>query len=161
MVLGTETVAVRIPWGRTSPAWHGGAVTVSDDLRARREAVVLEHMQAENEHRWDDVMATFAPGRARYELISSGEVFAGEPEIREYWRRGRALVPDQRNELIALHHGDDSVIVEFWLRGTVTGGPTPRPFEARMTAFFDFENDGIVCERVYWDRQTIADQLRD
>ena len=28
-----------------------------------------------------------------------------------------------------------------------------------MTAIFLFEEEQIVCERVYWDRQTIARQL--
>ncbi|MFQ5558139.1 MAG: ester cyclase [Acidimicrobiales bacterium] len=135
---------------------------MGDDVRGRREAVVYQHMEAENEHRWDDVMATFAPGRARYELIASGEVFEGEEEVREYWRSGRAMIPDQRNELIALHHADDAVITEFWLRGTHSGGPRPsgRSFEARMVAVFEFEGERIVCERVYWDRETIVGQLQ-
>ena len=135
---------------------------VDADLRTRREAVVREHMVAENEHRWADALATFAPGRARYELIASGEVFDGEEEVLDYWRSGRLVIPDQRNELIALHHADDAVIIEFWLRGTHTGGgrPTNRPFEARMVAVFEFEGDRIVCERAYWDRETITRQLR-
>lgn len=118
-------------------------------------------MDAENEHRWDDVMATFKPGRARYELIASGLVFEGEEAVREYWRRGREAVPDQTNELIALHHGDDAVIVEFWLRGTNTGGPNPtnRSFEAQLAAVFEFDGDEIVNERAYWDRATIEAQL--
>ena len=133
-----------------------------NDLRARREAAVREHMVAENEHRWDDVFATFAPGRARYELIASGEVFEGEAEVRDYWSSGRNIIPDQRNELIALHHADDAVVVEFWLRGTHTGGGSPsgKAFEARVIAVFEFEADRIVCERAYWDRETITRQLR-
>ncbi len=133
-----------------------------ENPRARREAVVTEHMVAENEHRWDDVLATFAPGRARYELIASGEIFEGEDEVRDYWLRGRNIIPDQRNELIEMHHADDAVVVEFWLRGTHTGGgnPSGRSFEARMVAVFEFVGDQIVCERAYWDRETITRQLR-
>ena len=33
-------------------------MSADTDLRASREAVVREHMLAENEHRWDDVLAT-------------------------------------------------------------------------------------------------------
>ncbi len=132
-----------------------------DDLRARREAVVREHMIAENEHRWDDVMATFAPGRARYELIATGEVHEGEEAVYGYWRESRRRIPDQRNELVALHHADDAVVVEFRLRGTHTGGrnPTGRTFDVQMIAVFEFEGDRIVCERAYWDRRSVADQL--
>jgi steroid delta-isomerase-like uncharacterized protein len=76
----------------------------------------------------------------------------------------RTAFPDQRNELIALHHADDAVIVEFWLRGTHHGSfrglpATGRTFECRMTAFFLFEDDRLVCERVYFDAGTILRQL--
>ena len=64
---------------------------------------------------------------------------------------------DQRNEVIALHHTDDAVVVEFWLRGTPKG--FTHGVECRMTAFFDFDDDRITNERVYWDRETIARQL--
>ena len=82
-----------------------------------------------------------------------------DPTFPAYYTNSRALVPDQRNELIALHHTDDAVIVEFWLRGTPRG--QSNTFECRMTAFFVFDDgDAITCERVYWDRQTITDQLK-
>jgi ketosteroid isomerase-like protein len=126
---------------------------IDADERARREAIVREHMGSENEKRFDDTMATFT--HPRYELIATGDVFDGKEAVAEYFRASRALVPDQRNELIALHHADDAVIVEFWLRGTPVGAT---PFECRMTAFFFFagQGGGIVCERVYWDRLSIA-----
>ena len=86
--------------------------------------------------------------------------------MRTYYRASRQLVPDQRNELIALHHADDAAIVEFWLRGTYHGStdeapPNGRTFECRMCAIFEFEagSDGIVSERVYWDQHTIRAQL--
>lgn len=131
---------------------------ISDELRERREQVVLEHMRSENEHRFDDTIATFA--HPRYELIASGEVHDGEHAVREYYRAGRALVPDQRNELIAMYHSNAGVGIEMWLRGTPQGpGLTGRGFEIRMAAFFDFEDDKIVAERAYWDRQSIRDQV--
>ena len=76
----------------------------------------------------------------------------------------RAPFPDQRNELIALHHADDAVIVEFWLLGTHLGplgdlAPTGRSFRARMAAFFVFEGDGLVCERVYFNPGDVLGQL--
>lgn len=135
-------------------------MAVDPELQQRREQVVLAHMRSENEHRFDDTIATFA--HPRYELIASGEVHDGEAAVREYYRAGRALVPDQSNELIAMYHSDDGVAIEMWLRGTprrdeVDGA---RSFEIRMSAFFDFEGDKIVCERAYWDRQSVVDQLR-
>jgi len=134
-------------------------MTVDPDLQQRREQVILEHMRSENEHRFDDTIATFA--QPRYELIASGEVFDGEDAVREYYRAGRALVPDQSNELIAMYHSDGGVAIEMWLRGTPRRDDVPdaRSFEIRMSAFFDFDGDRIVCERAYWDRQSIVEQV--
>jgi steroid delta-isomerase-like uncharacterized protein len=134
------------------------------DLRAARELIVREHMDSENRHEFDDTIATFA--HPRYEIIPTGQVFDGEEQVREYFRLTRTAFPDQRNELIELHHADDAVIVEFTLRGTHTGPygevpPTGREFTCRVAAFFVFEQGGdhITCERVYFDAATIATQL--
>jgi ketosteroid isomerase-like protein len=131
-------------------------VPPTTSTRQQREDVLRAHMESENEQRFDDTIATFA--HPRYELVATGEVFDGEAAVRGYYRTSRARVPDQRNEVIAVHHTDDAVIVEFWLRGTPAGGTAT--FECRMTALFVFDDsDRITCERVYWDRQTIAAQL--
>jgi steroid delta-isomerase-like uncharacterized protein len=131
-------------------------------LRAHREEVVREHMESENVHRFDRTMATFA--HPRYELIATGQVHDGEAEVAKYFLDSRTAFPDQRNELIAMHHADDAVITEFWLLGTHKGqlgdlAPTGREFRCRMTAFFVFEGKGLVCERVYFDSATILRQL--
>jgi rhodanese-related sulfurtransferase len=134
------------------------------DLRARREATVREHMAAENRRDVDATIATFA--HPRYELVGTGHVFDGEAEVREYFRRSRTPFPDQRNELVALHHGDDAIVVELDLLGTHLGplgdhAPTGRTFRARMAAVFAFApaEDRISCERVYFDPDTILRQL--
>lgn len=133
------------------------------DLRERREAIVREHMESENSHEFDVTLATFGD-RPRYEIVATGEVYDGEEEVNRYYQETRAAFPDQRNELIALHHSDDAVVVEFWLRGTHKGEfrgvpPTGKSFECRMAAFFLFEDERLVCERVYFDAATILAQL--
>ena len=130
--------------------------------REARERVVREHMASENEHDFDTTIATF--DHPRYELVATGDVYDGEEEVRAYFAETRRAFPDQRNEVIALHHADDGVIVEFDLLGTHLGPlrslpPTGRAFRCRMTAFFLFEGDGIACERVYFDQNTILRQL--
>ena len=84
--------------------------------------------------------------------------------MQAYFRESRSAFPDQRNELIALRHADDAVIVEFWLLGTHRGPllgmePTGRTFRCRMTAFFLFDGPRLICERVYFDSATILRQL--
>jgi steroid delta-isomerase-like uncharacterized protein len=137
-------------------------VTVAAELREARERLVREHMESENRHEFDVTMETF--DHPRYEIIATGAVHDGEEEVRAYFTQTRAAFPDQRNELIALHHADDAVIAEFWLRGTHEGElmgfqPTGRAFECRCAAFFLFEADRLVCERVYFDTATILRQL--
>ncbi len=132
--------------------------------REHREAVVRRHMEAENVHDFDAVIATF--GHPRYELIGTDRVHDGEEAVREYFRQTRTAFPDQRNELIALHHADDAVIAEFFLLGTHEGAlgglePTHRSFKTRMCAFFLFDGDDLVCERVYFDSSSIRRQLTE
>ena len=135
---------------------------VDAGLRERRERLVRDHMDAENRLDFDAALASFA--RPRYELIGLGRTYDGPEAVAEYFRTSREPFPDQRNELIALRHADDAVIVEFWLMGTHRGplldlAPTGRAFRVRVAAFFVFEDEGLVCERVYFDPGAILSQL--
>ena len=125
-------------------------------LRERRMAVVRDHMEAENRQDFDAVIATFQ--RPRYELMASGHVFDGDEEVRRYFAQSRATFPDQRNENVVLHSADDLVIAEFDLLGT--HADTGQPFRSRMVALFFFNSEGIVCERVYFDRASIDERVR-
>ena len=113
-----------------------------------------EHMESENRHEFDVTMETF--DHPRYELIATGDVFDGERRSPRYFEETRTAFPDQRNELIALHHADDAVIVEAI--STAPTWPAPRPAADRaqvrdaFCALFVFEEDRLVCERVYFDR---------
>jgi steroid delta-isomerase-like uncharacterized protein len=124
-------------------------------LQEKQLAVVREHMEAENRHDFDAVIATFA--HPRYELMASGHVFDGEDEVRRYFAQSRSTFPDQRNENATLHSAENVVIAEFDLLGTHHA--TGQTFRSRMVALFFFEGEGIVCERVYFDRASIEGQL--
>lgn len=131
-------------------------------LRERREAVVREHMESENVHAFDRTLATFH--HPRYEIVPTGDVYDGASEVSAYFAESRAAFPDQRNALIAMHHADDAIVVEFDLMGTHRGPfrglpPTGRAFTCRTLAIFEFEGERIRCERVYFDSATILRQL--
>jgi steroid delta-isomerase-like uncharacterized protein len=131
-------------------------------LRRKREAIVKEHMDSENRHEFDATLETFH--HPRYELIGTGDVYDGPEEVAGYFEETRRAFPDQRNEVLALHHADDGVLVEAVIRGTHEGPlrglpPTGREFEVRILAFFVFEDDKLVCERVYFDQSTVLRQL--
>lgn len=136
---------------------------VSKEVRERREALVIEHMETENRHEFDLTLETFE--HPRYEIIPTGDVFDGTEEVARYYEETRTAFPDQRNELIKMFHADDAVIIEAKLYGTHLGEfrgipPTGKKFEMRFVAIFDFEGDlDLVCERVYFDSATVLGQL--
>lgn len=137
---------------------------LSEETRSAREAIVRRHMEAENVHDYAEAIATFR--HPRYEIIATGQVFDGLAEVQNYFKDSRTAFPDQRNELIALHHADDVVVSEFWLLGTHRGpllgiAPTDKSFRCRMVALFVFEGSDLVCERVYFDSATILRQLTE
>ena len=134
----------------------------TDAMRKKREEIVRDHMESENRHEFDVTLETFE--HPRYELVATGEVHDGTDEVSAYFEETRRAFPDQRNELRALHHADDGVLVEAIIRGTHRGPlrslpPTGREFELPIVSFFVFEEDRLVCERVYFDQLTVLEQL--
>lgn len=138
------------------------------DLADRRIETVRRHMALEVTHDWDGVIATFE--HPRYEMYGSGVVFDGEAAVRGYFAASRTPFPDQGNEIIAIAHAGDTVLVEFWLTGTHLGPlrlggrtvePTGRGFRVRMAATFEFApgSDRIVCERPYFDQGAVVRAL--
>jgi steroid delta-isomerase-like uncharacterized protein len=132
------------------------------DLRKKREEIVVEHMESENRHEFDVTLDTF--DHPRYEIIPTGDVYDGPEEVMAYFEETRRAFPDQRNELLEMHHADDAVIVEATLRGTHDGPlrglqPTGKSFEMDFVAIFVFEEDRLVCERVYFNPGTILEAL--
>lgn len=138
------------------------------DLAEARLKTVRDHMALETVHDWDAVIATFE--HPRYEMYGSGNVFDGEAAVRGYFAASRTPFPDQGNEIIAISHADDTVLVEFWLTGTHSGPlrvkgqviePTGKAFRVRMAASFEFApgSDKIVCERPYFDQGAVLRAL--
>lgn len=131
-------------------------------LRRKREEIVREHMDSENRQEFDATLDTFE--HPRYELIGTGEVYDGTEEVERYFAQTRRAFPDQRNELLALHHADDAVLVEAVVRGTHRGPlgslpPTGREFQLPILSIFLFDDDKLIGERVYFDQTTVLRQL--
>ncbi|MDO8422125.1 MAG: nuclear transport factor 2 family protein [Parvibaculum sp.] len=138
------------------------------DLAERRLQTVRDHMALECVNDWDAVIATFE--HPRYEMYGNGAVFDGEVAVRGYFAASRTPFPDQSNEIIALAHIDNTVLVEFWLMGTHLGPlklpqgvvePTGKSFRIRMAATFEFPDgsDKIICERPYFDQGAVIRAL--
>ena len=139
------------------------------DLAERRLKTVYDHMALECVCDWDAVIATFE--HPRYEMYGAGQVFDGEEQVRGYFAASRTPFPDQANEIIAIAHGGDTVLVEFFLTGTHLGPlnlgkgrvaePTGKTFKVRMAATFEFPpgGDKVICERPYYDQGAVLREL--
>jgi steroid delta-isomerase-like uncharacterized protein len=133
---------------------------LKESLRERREAIVLEHVAAENRHDIEATLATFA--RPRYEV--NGVESDGEAAVRDLLHELMTGLPDFHAEVQKIHHADDAVIGEALVTGTHGGewagiGPTGRRVEVAIAAIFDFEEDRLVCEKAFYDVATILTQL--
>jgi steroid delta-isomerase-like uncharacterized protein len=136
------------------------ASTEGQSLRERREAIVREHVAAENRHDVEATIATFH--RPRYEV--NGEPSDGEAAVRELLQGLMDGFPDARWELGTLHHADQAVIGEARMTGTHNGSfagipATGRPIDVPMAAIFEFEDDRLLCEKVYMDLATVLTQV--
>lgn len=131
-----------------------------ETVRERREAIVAEHIGAENRQDVEATIGTFH--HARYEV--NGETSDGEEAVRELLRDLMVGFPDFQFEPGASHHADDAVIGEGRLtgthQGTFNGVPaTGRPIDVPVAGVFEFEDDRLVCEKVYFDSATLLRQI--
>jgi steroid delta-isomerase-like uncharacterized protein len=88
----------------------------------------------------------------------------GAEAVRELWQGLIAGFPDLRIEPGRHLHTDDAVFVEVTLRGTHQGEwigipATGRRGSVRIACLYEFEEDRLVCERVWFDLATILRQL--
>jgi steroid delta-isomerase-like uncharacterized protein len=136
--------------------------STTKDLRARREAVVRRHIDAENNGDLDAMIATFH--RPRYDVVPMGAVSDGEAEVRKLIQGLVTAFPDFCFEPTVIHHADSAVIVEATMTGThraAWAGLEPRggKMNLRAACVFDFEGDRLVNETVYFDFGALQRQL--
>jgi steroid delta-isomerase-like uncharacterized protein len=130
-------------------------------VRERREAIVTEHVAAENRHDVEATIATFH--RPRYEV--NGELHDGAAAVRALLGELTTAFSDLHGEEIReRRHSDDAVVIEVRVVGTHDGSflgipATGRPVDYPLLAIFEFEDDGLMCEKVYFDSATILRQI--
>jgi len=131
-----------------------------EDLRIRREAIVMEHADAENRHDVEATIATFH--HPRYEF--NGHPSDGENAVRNLLQGFMHGFPDFHIEPRRLRDMDDGVLVEGVITGTHHGEwaglpPTGRPVEVAVVGIFEFDADRLLCEKVHLDMVTILEQV--
>ena len=91
------------------------ATDTTPTIRERREAIVREHVEAENRHDGEATIATF--DHPRYEIIATGEIFDGASEVQSFYDENCGAFPDFSVTIEHTHHAEESVVAE----GTITG----------------------------------------
>lgn len=134
----------------------------TSSLRQRREDIVRRHIDAESNGDIDAMIATFH--RPRYQVVPMDVVSDGEAAVRELVGGLVGGFPDLRCEPIVIHHADEAVIVEARLTGTHRGewaglAPRGRRMDVAIACVFDFDEDRLVNETVYFDYATLQRQL--
>ena len=133
------------------------------DLRARREAVVNAHIEAETvTHDVAAALATFH--HPRYEVPAVGAIADGGEAVEGLLSLLLGAFPDFWLKRLVTYHADDAVIVECKFGGTHRGtwagiAPTGNQMEVQSACIFVFEGANLVCEKVYFDHATILRQL--
>lgn len=129
-------------------------------LRQHREAIVRQHADAENRHDVEATIATFH--QPRYEV--NGQPSDGEAAGRELLHRLMDGFPDLHAEVGEFRHADDAVFGESVITGTHDGEwaglpPSGRRVEVPVAGIFEFDDDRLVCEKVFIDFAAILTQL--
>ena len=131
-------------------------------LQARRQAAVQKHIDAENSADLDAMIASFH--RPRYEVFPMGATFEGEQPVRELVAGLVGAFPDFRFTPTRTHHAEHAVIVEARMTGTHRREwaglpPLGKKLDLPLICVFDFEDDRLVNEKVYFDFADVQRQL--
>jgi len=127
-------------------------VSAGRELWRRREELVLRLVVGENDRDLEAIMATFT--RPRYEIVPSGVVFDGDEAVRQMILRQWADLPRMQHAAEAIFHAEHGLVVET--RTTCPG----TPIDMLSINLFQFEGEGLVLERCYFDRMLFAAQLQ-
>jgi steroid delta-isomerase-like uncharacterized protein len=129
--------------------------------REQMRAVIVEHVEAENGHDAQRVIATYSRVNPVFEDVAAGVRYeGGEAIVSENYRHLWDGFPGLKREIVRWTFGDDSVVIELKLTGKHEGtfrgvAATGRDLEFRIIAHFQFDDEGrIAQETAYYDRLT-------
>lgn len=136
--------------------------TVQKSLRERREAIVAAHVEAEKNHDVNGSLATYHT--AKYDVKPMGITHDGSQAVSDLLSGIFRGFPDFTIEIIKTYHSDDAVILEIIMKGTHLGEwaglqPTGRSMSVPTLCIFEFDEDRLLCEKVYFDMATLMNQL--
>ena len=131
-------------------------------LKEKRDLIVKTHVESENRHDVDAAIATFHS--PRYEVQPMGIVHDGKEAVNELLSGVFKGFPDFTVEIVKTHHSDNAIILEIRMKGTHQGEwagikPTGKTLNIPAACIFDFDQDRLIGEKVYFDMATLTRQL--
>ncbi|HEX3152430.1 MAG TPA: ester cyclase [Gemmataceae bacterium] len=132
------------------------------ELRARRDAVVRAHVDAENTANLDGTVASFH--HPQYDVVPMGAVFDGAAAVQDLIGGLIRGFPDFHFDPTIVHHAEKAVIVEGRMTGTHRAewagiSPKGKKLDMRLACVFNFDGDRLINETVYFDFATLQRQL--
>jgi steroid delta-isomerase-like uncharacterized protein len=134
------------------------------DSRARRMALVVEHVRCENAHDLNGVIRTFGDS-ARYDDEPWDAHYEGRDQVQQFYGQLMAALPDLSIEVVRQHVADETIILEVIIRGTQCGAwrglpATGRRVEIPLCGVYTFSpDDRLAGEKIYYDRALVLRQL--
>ena len=128
--------------------------------------VLQEHVDAENAHDRERVLATYVAEGAEFVDVPSGRTYTGDDGIIENYRNLWDGFPGLVRRVDRWTFGDDACVIELTLTGTHDGpyrgiAATGKKLELPIIAHFEFdpESGRIKRETAYYDTLTFRRQL--
>jgi steroid delta-isomerase-like uncharacterized protein len=134
------------------------------EQREARLRIVQEHVEREQAHELDALVATFGDS-PEWHHKADGQLLAGHVSIRDFYGGLFRGFPDFWLRIHSTHVADDSIILEGEFGGTHKAewmqlAPTGRAVTVPFCALFTFtDDDKLKSEIVYYDRLTLLTQL--
>ena len=138
-------------------------------IELQRETVA-EHVRAEEAKEWDACYDTFVQSdEAHWDAVPIGTTFEGIDGVKGFYQAIHTALPDFKVAVTHEYHVPGTSILEATLSGTHQGDylgvePKGNPVTFELAAFFEFgegENAGkSLCERCYFDNETLLRQMR-
>jgi steroid delta-isomerase-like uncharacterized protein len=132
------------------------------DLDSAHLRTVNEHLRLENGHDMAGAIGTF--GRAKYEVVATGESYDGASRVNDFLDENQTAFPDFVFEPSRVAPTTDAVLVEGRFKGTHLGRwrglpATGKKVDFAMCLIFEFDGEVMVNERLYFDVSTALRQL--
>jgi steroid delta-isomerase-like uncharacterized protein len=122
-----------------------------------------KHVLAENRRSIEGLLDTLCDNPT-YILMATDQIFQGRAGVAQFYTGLFEAVPDANFELRAQFIGEEGVVEESSLVGMHTGPlfgipPTDKIFRLPLIIVFPMQGDKFWGERVYFDMDTLKNQL--